>query len=121
MSYWLAHDHDFSNDLTDKIKRGTIKSVKDVLCDPDLEAASRQDAQELAEFWLTVDPDRSSENPSHRGLRLQTLFEWALTDRWNTRALNKQFRRFEVNRNAATYLSTPSKRIGTVIRELSVD
>jgi hypothetical protein len=44
-------------------------------------------------------------------------FEWALTDRWNYPALDKQFRRFEVNRNAATYLSTPSKRLGVVIRE----
>jgi hypothetical protein len=99
---------EYTSPLTEKLKGRQITTVEAMLVEPSLPVTARNDAQALADFLAQDDPQHAQHT------QLQTLVEWALTDRLNGPTILDTFKRNQLNRNAAAYLSSPSQRLPEV-------
>lgn len=102
---------EFKNELTDEITRKPNIDMVTVLCHKELSAAVRNEATVLLNYLSSPDP----ENKPHT--RMHTLVEWALTKTHNTKEIDDKYKIYQINRNAASILSSPSKKIMNLLLE----
>jgi hypothetical protein len=107
--------------LVEKLTSGQVPSVEGLLSDPDFLTVARTDPPALATFLSAPDPYRNptSDFPTRadrdNGPRLHTLVEWALSDLWNTDTNIATFKLYQINKNAATFLSSTGRRVGALV------
>jgi serine/threonine protein kinase len=99
---------EFQNALTDKLAKSQMASVKDFLCDPDISAVTRNDPKSVAVWLNEFDANRGQDQNAKR---LHTLVEWALTVKWNTWEIDDEYKLRQINRNAATFCSAPTRNV----------
>jgi hypothetical protein len=116
---------DYTNRLTELIGKETPLSLDDFLLDLDLPDAVRNESSAIIAYLQRPDPNRGPNPqvvpsvPVPAGPYLHTLVDYALSDIWQDEAARRKWPLFQTNRNAATVLSQPFRRLWTHIESES--